>query len=139
MESDAAREQLERRGRHRRTALWRLGRIACEEPPEIPGHTRIADLEVVEVAVADKPPFVDEEPARNDSEAERRTERARRIDKHRELDPALLDDRPDPLRPLHVLGDGEEPEAPRARAPSPQTTDMTGNPSTLMFAIGLFS
>ena len=26
-----------------------------------------------------------------------------------------------------------------AIAPSAQTTDMTGNPSTLMFAIGLFS
>src|SRR6266516_3499249 len=117
--ADPAREELERFRGHPRFVIGRLGRLAGEEPPEVPGHTRIGDVEVIETAVADERVRVHEEAARHDPEPERGAERAGAVDEHRERDLSLLDDLPHALLALGVLCHSEQLEAPRTLVPRP--------------------
>src|SRR6266508_3534693 len=119
VEGNSFRETLEGARIHGSFRVGRLGRLAGEEPLQIPAHAGVCDVEVFHVAVADDPLGVDEESARNDAKSEHTGKVARTVDQHGEAHLPLLDHGPDPLLTLDVLGNGKEAEAPPPVLPAP--------------------
>src|SRR6266498_2364192 len=99
VEGNSFREALEGSRIHGSFRVRRLGRLAGEEPLQIPAHAGVCDVEVLHVVVADDPLGVDEEPARNDLKSEHASKVARTVDQDREAHVPLLHNGPDPLRP----------------------------------------
>src|SRR6266508_4182484 len=112
VEGNSFREALEGSRIHGSFRVRRLGRLAGEEPLQIPAHAGVCDVEVLHVVVADDPLGVDEEPARNDLKSEHASKVARTVDQDREAHVPLLHNGPDPLLTLDVLGNGKEAKAP---------------------------